>query len=154
MNTLKRLGLLPKDWPYTTPIHLTPEDQKALDDLELSPLTEMEEEQNLCLLAEGVNPDGSYDELPEDFPPLDDSSPTPDTDDPASRYELPDHLFVDSDVSQIPGYQTRLSPRVKSLLDKYASVFQKSLSSRMHTRFAPVEFTLREDFKPPPPPPR
>ena len=64
LNTLKRLGLLPKDLPYTIPVHLAPEDQKALDDLELSPLTEMEEEQNLCLLAEGVNPDGSYDELP------------------------------------------------------------------------------------------
>ena len=161
LNTLKRLGLLPVDWPYNAPVTLTPEQQKKLDDQELSPLSEMEEEQRTCLLTEGLNPDGSPQkwlqgpddawtsaDLPDPLPPHETSSPDPD--DPPSRYELPDYLFMESDVSQIPGYATRLSARVKSLLDKYASVFQKALSSRMHTRFPPVQFTLRDDFKPPP----
>ena len=153
LNTLKRLGILPKDWPHCLPVQLSPEDQKALDEQELSPLTEMEQEQNTCLLTEGVNPDGSDRGLEDTDDPSTTcdppSPPAPGADPPPSRYELPDHLFEDSDVTMIPRYAT-LSPRVKSLLDKYAPVFQKQLSSKMHTRFAPVEFTLRDDFKPPP----
>ena len=52
LNTLKRLGLLPKDWPLCKQINLSEEDQRALDEIELSPLTEPEEELNTCLHAE------------------------------------------------------------------------------------------------------
>ena len=143
LNTLKRLGLLPKDWPLCKQINLSEEDQKALDEIELSPLTEPEEELNTCLHAEhGANHlDHDVDE---------DDTLAPGEEDPLARYELPSSLFDETSVDMIPGYATRLSPRVKALLDKYKSVFQKSLSANMHTRFPPVEFTLRDNFKPPP----
>ena len=63
LNTLKRLGLLPKDWPLCKQINLSEEDQRALDEIELSPLSEPEEELNTCLHAEhgASHPDHDFD---------------------------------------------------------------------------------------------
>ena len=57
-----------------------------------------------------------------------------------SKMAIPDAVFsTDTCVNSIPGLaEGKLPPRVRSICEKYASVFSKSLTADKHTKFKPA----------------
>ena len=151
LNELKCLGLLPKSWPNINPVDLTKEEVRQLQDEKRHPLSERERLANALLYLEGHSYDGEdlMGEGPTNHGPLDEDF------DPSSisdRCAIDDsHFSSSTSVDQIPGYtDNTLDSEVKALCDEFKHVFQKTLKGSMHTSFAPVTFTLKDKFKPPP----
>ena len=141
MTELKLLGILPDDWPNIE--NLISDDYTPQPP---SPMCEEERITNALLYAEGRDTMGD-DTLGEHAPDAEGASPTTDP-----RCAIPDaHFNVDTKIDMIPGFDTWLDGRTKSVLKDFPDVFQKILSKKHHTAFQPVEFTLKPNFPPPPP---
>ena len=147
MLELKKLGLLPLEWPDVTPKDLTPAELKTLEDSFKHPLDEDERTTNALLYAEGIAPDGE--DLLEDT--LDDEDDIGSIGYASARCTIPDsHFEIDTCVNQVPGYADGLDREVKQVLDDFPEVFQKKLDRNMHTAFKPARFELKKNFDPPP----